>query len=175
MSTSTISSGTDHPRRALLGLRQRPGRLALAVFRLPLRAARSGHLPGRTFVTFVHTGRRTGQPHEAVAMILGSDEATGEVVICAAWGPDTDWVRNLRAGPATRVQLGRESFVPAHRFLSDQEALDVLRRFRHRHPARLRLFRAALGWDDLRQDDAARAFVRTHPFVAFRPAACDDT
>ena len=110
-----------------------------------------------------------------VAMIVDSDETTREVVICAAWGPDTDWVRNLRAGPATRVQLGRESFVPAQRFLSEQEALDVLRRFRSRHPARLRLFGAALGWDDLRQDDAALAFARTHPFVAFRPAASDHT
>jgi hypothetical protein len=27
-----------------------------------------------------------------------------------------------------------------------------------------------LGWGDLRRDDAIRAFVRRHPFVAFRPA-----
>ena len=30
-----------------------------------------------------------------------------------------------------------------------------------------------LGWGDLRVDAAVRGFVRTHPFVAFRPArAC---
>ena len=159
----------DHPRRPVLGLRKAPGRLALAVFRMPLRAARSGHLPGRTFVSFVHAGRKSGQPHEAVAMVLRYDEVAREVVIVAAWGPHTDWVRNLRAARAIRVQLGPDSFVPEQRFLSDDEALDVLRHFRRQHPARLRLAQAALGWGDLRHDDAARAFVQTHPFVAFRP------
>jgi deazaflavin-dependent oxidoreductase (nitroreductase family) len=145
------------------------------VFRLPLRAARSGHLSGRTFVTFVHTGRNTGLPHEAVAMVLRYNEATREVVICAAWGPDTDWVRNLQAGRAAKVQLGRESFIPEHRFLPDAEALDVIHHFRDLHPARLRFFSAALGWGDLRVDDVAREFVRTHPFVGFRPNSEDSS
>jgi deazaflavin-dependent oxidoreductase (nitroreductase family) len=153
----------------LFGLRKKPGRVALALFRLPLRAARSGHLPGRTFVTFTHTGRRTGRPHDAVAMVLRHDAATREVIICAAWGPSTDWVRNLQAAPATKVRSGSDSFVPEQRFLSDDEALDVLRHFCSQHPGRLRLFRAFLGWNDLRREDAARAFVQDHPFVAFRP------
>lgn len=175
MRPHTASSRVGGPHRNWLGLRKKPGRLALALFRLPLSVAHSGHLPGRTFVTFVHTGRITGQPHEAVAMVLRSDEATGEVVICGAWGPDTDWVRNLRAGPATRVQLGQASFVPDHRFLSDEEALDVVRYFRRYHPARLRLASTALGWGDLRSDAAARDFVQSHPFIAFRPTSRSDT
>ncbi len=171
MNTPAASSRPGGPRRSVLGLRKKPGRLALALFRLPLGAARSGHLPGRTFVTFVHTGRNTGLPHEAIAMVLRYDEATREVVICAAWGPDTDWVRNLRAGPATRAQLGNESFIPDHRFLSDEEAFEVLHYFGSHHPARLRLLSTALGWGDLRSDGAARDFVRSHPFIAFRPSA----
>jgi len=174
MHSHTASPGVGGPHRALLGLRKKPGRLALALFRLPLSAAHSGHLPGRIFVTFVHTGRITGQPHEAVAMVLRSDEATREVVICGAWGPDTDWVRNLRAGPVTRVRLGHESFVPEHRFLSDEEALDVVRHFRRHHPARLRLASLALGWGDLRSNAAARDFVHSHPFIAFRPSSRSD-
>ncbi len=170
MPTPAPSSRPGGARRSLLGLRDKPGRLALAVFRLPLRAARSGHLPGRTFVTFVHTGRRTGRPYETVAMVLRYDEAPREVVICAGWGPDSDWVRNLRAGAATKVQLGRESFIPEHRFLSEEEALEVVRYFRSHHPARVRLFTAVLGWGDLRSDDTVRDFVRSHPFVAFRPS-----
>jgi deazaflavin-dependent oxidoreductase (nitroreductase family) len=170
MATSTTSPPAPPSRRHLLGLRKKPGRLALALFRTPLRPARSGHLPAGTFVTFVHVGRRTGRPHEAVAMVLRYDEATREVVIFAAWGPDTDWVRNLRARPAARVQLGKESFVPQQRFLSDDEAFDVVRDFCRRHPWRLRIARAVLGWDDLRDEDAVRAFVQMHPFVALRPA-----
>jgi hypothetical protein len=68
------------------------------------------------------------------------------------------------------VQLGRESFTPEHRFLSDDEAFDVAVRFRHEHPLRLRLLSGILGWGDLRDDARVRQFVHTHPFVAFRPA-----
>jgi deazaflavin-dependent oxidoreductase (nitroreductase family) len=156
----------------LLGLRRRPGRLALALFRAPLHAYRhGGGFMGSTFLQFAHVGCRTGQPHDAVAMVLHHDESTHEAVVCAAWGPDTDWVRNLRAGPAVKVQLGRVSFTPEHRFLSDDEAFDVVVRFRQQHPYRLRLLDTLLGWGDLRLDDAIRRFVHTHPFVAFRPAA----
>jgi deazaflavin-dependent oxidoreductase (nitroreductase family) len=157
--------------RPLLGLRRRPGRLALVVFRMPLNAYRhgAGWMLGRTFLQFTHTGRKTGRRHDAVAMVLRYDEITREAVICAAWGPQTDWYRNLHAGPAVKVQLGRESFTPVHRFLTDDEAFAVTRRFGTDHPHRLRLLSAILGWGDLRDDASARQFVRTHPFVAFRP------
>ena len=79
--------------------------------------------------------------------------------------------RNLHAAPAVRVQLGRESFKPEHRFLSEQEALEVARRFRREHSHRLRLLSTIRGCGDLRDDAAARDFVRSHLFVAFRPVA----
>ena len=158
--------------RPLLGLRRHPGRIALTVFRLPLHAYHhdAGHLLGHTFLLLVHRGRRTGRLHEMVAMVLRYDPVTREAVICSGWGPDSDWVRNLRAGPAVELRLGRESFVPEHRFLTDEESMDVAVGFRRAHPARLRLASAILGWGDLFDDDALREFVRSHPFVALRPA-----
>jgi F420H(2)-dependent quinone reductase len=102
--------------------------------------------------------------------VLRYDPGKGEAVICAAWGPRTDWYRNLHAGPAVKVQLGRESFVPVHRFLTDEEAFAVAQRFRTDHPHRLRLVSTVLGWGELRDDAVVRRFIRTHPFVAFRPA-----
>lgn len=167
------SPPVGQPQRPLLGLRRKPGRLALAVFRMPLNAYRhdAGWVLGRTFLEFTHVGRRTGQPHDAVAMVLRYDELHREAVICSGWGPQTDWFQNLRAGPAVTVRLGRGSFTPVQRFLTDDEAFDVVVHFRTQHPHRLRLITSILGWGDLRDDDAAREFVRTHPFVAFRPAA----
>ncbi len=170
-----ISPPVGYPPRPLLGLRRKPGRLALAVFRMPLNAYRhdAGWMLGRTFLGFTHTGRKTGQPHDAVAMVLHYDGANREAVICSAWGPDTDWLQNLRAHPAVAVRLARLSFTPTHRLLTDGEAFDVVVQFRSQHPHRLRLIASIFGWGDLRDDDVAREFVRTHPFVAFRPAgAC---
>jgi len=161
--------------RPLLGVRRRPGRLALAVFRLPLPLYRAGWgwLLGRTFLLLVHVGRKTGGPHAMTAMVLHDDRATGEVVICSGWGATTDWIRNLQARPALRVQVGRTSFTPQHRFLSDDEGFDVAVDFRRRHPYRMRFISRVLGWGDLRSDAVVRDFVGTHPFVAFRPAPRD--
>ena len=142
------------------------------MFRMPLRAYRhdAGWLLGCTFLEFAHIGRKTGRRYETVGMVLRYDPDAREAVICAAWGPDTDWVRNLRAGSAAQVRLGRESFTPQHRFLSEEEAFEVAVQFRREHPRRLRLISTILGWGDLRDDAAVRGFVCTHPFVAFRPA-----
>jgi deazaflavin-dependent oxidoreductase (nitroreductase family) len=120
-------------------------------------------------VAFIHIGRRTGRPHEAVAMVLRYDETTDEVVICAAWGPQTDWYRNLQAHPAAKVQLGGQEFAPQQRFLTEEEAFDVAVGFRRAHPHRFALLSRILGWGDLRDDAAIREFTATHPFVAFRP------
>lgn len=157
--------------RPLLGLRGRPGRLALHVFKLPVHAYERGWgwVMGRTFLRLVHVGRRTGRPHSTVAMVLVDDRARREAVICSAWGPGVDWVRNLRARPGARVDIGRDSFTPAHRFLTEDEAVAVGEQFRERHPLRLRFMSWVLGWGDLRSEEALRAFVASRPFVALTP------
>jgi hypothetical protein len=101
-------------------------------------------------------------------MVLAENKATGEAVICSVWGARADWIRNLRAGPALRVQIGRESFVPQHRFLSDEEAFAVGVEFRRRHPWRVRLIQRVLGVD-LHSDAAMRDYFSTRPFVGLRP------
>jgi deazaflavin-dependent oxidoreductase (nitroreductase family) len=142
------------------------------VFRLPLALYQRGWggLLGGTFLLLVHAGRKTGKLHQMIAMVLRYDPETGEAVICSAWGQDADWVRNIRARPAVRVRIGRVSFIPKQRFLSEEEAVAVVAEFQRRHPGRLRLLSAILGWEDLRSDTAARAFVSTRPFVSLRPA-----
>ena len=79
-------------------------------------------------------------------------------------------MRNLRARPALRVQIGRDSYTPQQRFLSDDEAVAAATEFRRAHRRRLRLLASILGWGDLGTEAAVREFVRNRPFVAFRPA-----
>jgi len=167
----TTPTDTAHARRPLLGLRQAPGRLALALFHGPLRAYRhgSGWIFGHLFLYLEHVGRRTGEPHETIAMVLAWDRSSREAIVCSAWGPHADWVRNLHARPARSVTIGRDSYTPEHRFLSDQEALLVLENCLHRHPWRFRFIAWVLGLGNLRDDSAAQDFVHTRPFIAFRP------
>ena len=168
----TRETGANEHTRPLFGLRSRPGRLVLAVFRLPLILYRRGWgwMLGRTFMLLVHAGRTTGQPHLMTAMVMRYDPDTREVVIFSGWGPNSDWVRNISARPALRVEVGRESYAPQHRFLSEDESVAVASDFVRRHPYRVRLATLILDWPDLRSDPVLHEFVRTHPFVALRPA-----
>ena len=116
--TPTVKTGrrAQPGRRAkpLLGVRRQPGRLALAVFRLPLPLYQRGWgwLLGHTFLLVTHAGRKTGKRRETVAMTLAYDPQTQEAVIFSGWGPNTDWIRNIRAHPALQIQIGRESYTP---------------------------------------------------------------
>jgi deazaflavin-dependent oxidoreductase (nitroreductase family) len=170
-----VTSGAHeraHARRPLFGLRERPGRLALAAMRVPrpLYHRGWGWMLDHTFLLIAHQGRKSGKRRETVAMALGYDPDTREAVVCSAWGPNTEWMRNLRAHPALQVEIGRESYVPRQRFLSEDESVAVVAEFRRRHPWRVRLFGAILAWGDLSSEAAVREFVRTRPFVCFRPA-----
>jgi len=157
--------------KPLLGLRRQPGRLVLAVMRMPRPLYRRGWgwMLGHTFLLIAHEGRKTGRRRETVAMALAHDPETREVVVCSAWGADTDWIRNLRTHPALEIRIGHDSYVPEQRFLSEDESARVATVFRQRHPRRARLLGLILGWGDLSTDDALRDFVRSRPFVAFRP------
>ena len=73
------------------------------------------------------------------------------------------------------MQLGRESYTPTHRFLSEDESFEVAVQFRREHPWRLRLLSTILGWGDIRDDTTVREFTCTHPFVALRPATVPPT
>ena len=158
--------------RPLLGLRRRPGRLALWFMRLPRPLYRHGwgRLLGHTFLLIAHEGRKSGKRRETVAMALAYDPQTGEAVVCSAWGRNTEWMRNLRAHPALEIRIGGETYVPTQRFLSEDEAVAVTAEFRDRHPWRMRLFATVLGWGDLGTGTAVRELVRDRPFVAFRPS-----
>ena len=167
------TTAPEHVRstRPLFGLRRQPGRLALVLMRTPRPLYRRGWgwLLGHTFLLITHQGRKTGKRRETVAMALTYDPDTREAVIFSAWGPNTEWMRNLRANPALQIQIGRDTYVPEQHFLSEDEAVAVALEFRRRHPHRLRLFATILGWGDLSSEAAVREFVRSRPFVSFRP------
>ena len=173
---STVTEHAGSGQRRLLGLRQQPGRVALWFMRLPrpLYHLGLGRLLGHTFLLITHQGRKTGLRRETVAMALTCDRTTNEVVVCSAWGPDTEWIRNLCVRPALQIQIGHETYVPEQRFLSQDEAVAAAIEFRRRHPHRLRLFASILGWGDLSSEAAVTELVRSRPFVAFRPTDSPD-
>ena len=62
-------------------------------------------------------------------MVITYDPDTREAVIFSAWGPNTESMRNLRAHPALRIQIGRDSYLPEQHFLSEDDAVAVALEF----------------------------------------------
>jgi anti-anti-sigma factor len=110
-----------------------------------------------------------------VLEVVGEIPETGEIVVVAGLGAGSDWYRNLQAGPALAVEVGRERFVPAHRTLEPAEAAGVLAAYERRNRLVAPLVRLVLtrllGWRYDGSEQARARLTATLPFVAFRPVA----
>lgn len=92
-----------------------------------------GWLFGHRVATVTHAGRRSGKTYRTVLYVQQYDPRTRAVTVVSVWG-ESNWLRNIRAAPALRVEIGRGSYVPQHRFLSTAEIVDIEREFRRAHP-----------------------------------------
>ena len=161
VSTPVMPPPVSHPRKPLLGLRRKPGRLALAMFRMPLRAYRhdAGWLLGHTFLEFVHwTQERPAVRY--VVMVLRYD-ATHTRSSSALAGTPTGFATSA---PDRRSRCGLgASRLPRGTGSCPMKAFDVAVGFRREHPRRMRLISTILGWGDLRDETpAVRDFILTY-------------
>jgi hypothetical protein len=152
-----------------------PERLLLHALRAPLWAYQRdlGFLLGKRFVYLAHQGRLSGLRCETVLEVVRLDHETGEVVVIAARGNRSEWVRDVRAGRALELRIGHLRFAePEHRFLPAEECRSLLVGLREAHPLGWRLLTAVRPHvpADPKNDDLGS--VRA---VAFRPHVPADT
>jgi deazaflavin-dependent oxidoreductase (nitroreductase family) len=154
---------------------RRPGQILRPVLRLPglLYDVKAGWLLGHRFLRLTHVGRRSGRRYRTVLEVIGTGSAPGEVIVIAGFGPSADWYRNLQAHPAIEVAIARQRFRPAHRVLSEPEAVAVLADYERRNRWAAPLVRRTLtwlvGWHYDGTDDARRRLAHELPLVALRP------
>jgi deazaflavin-dependent oxidoreductase (nitroreductase family) len=133
-----------------------------------------GFLLGHRFLLLVHSGRRSGRRYEAVVEVMRWDPAAREAVVMSGWGRGANWFRNVEAGGAVEIAIGRERWPrPEHRVLSDDEAAAVLAGYERRNRLAAPLVRRVLGrlsgtpYDG--SPEARLAVVRALPLLAFTP------
>ena len=85
-----------------------------------------------------------------------------------AWGDAADWYRNLLAGPAVELEIGRLRRRPETRFLETDELSELLDHFSRRHPLEARLAPYVLGWRLVGPDRDLRGLATRLRAVAFR-------
>jgi deazaflavin-dependent oxidoreductase (nitroreductase family) len=100
---------------------------------------RLGWLLGQRFLMLEHIGRRSGAKRRTVLEVVDHDRNTGRYVVASAWGPKSDWYRNIHAMPQVTVWVGGERFPAFARPMESDEAIEALRSYAERNP---RAFRA---------------------------------
>jgi deazaflavin-dependent oxidoreductase (nitroreductase family) len=147
------------------------------LFRAPvyLYRWRLGWLLGKRCLLLTHIGRRTGQRRQTVLEVVEYRKEGPEVIVVNGFGPDSDWVRNIQAGPGEEVTIGSQHFVASHRFLDEEEAARVIRGYEHRNrfiaPIVRRGFSWLLGWQYRGSESDRQRLTRQLPLIGFRPAA----
>jgi deazaflavin-dependent oxidoreductase (nitroreductase family) len=134
-----------------------------------------GWLFGHRCLMLTHTGRRTGLRRQTVLEVVEYRKEGPEVVVANGFGPDCDWVRNIQADPNEEVTVGFQHFAASHRFLEEEEAIQVIQRYERRNrfiaPIVRRGFNWLLGWTYHGDESERRKFVQQIPLIAFQPRA----
>jgi deazaflavin-dependent oxidoreductase (nitroreductase family) len=144
------------------------------LFRAPVYLYRwhLGWLFGHRCLLLTHIGRRTGVRRHTVLEVVEYRKQGPEVVVVNGFGRDSDWVRNIEAKPGEEVTVGLQHFVASHRFLAQEEALEVIQGYEHRNrfiaPIVRRGLSWLLGWQYHGSDADRLQLVKQLPLIAFR-------
>jgi len=105
-----------------------------SMFKAPLVLWRMGFGPaiGRVMLVLTHTGRKSGLPRHTMVEYHMLD---GVKYVPCAFGPRSDWYKNITADPRVTIQTARSSErALAVRVTDDQELLAVYDLFIRRDP-----------------------------------------
>ncbi|WP_372595320.1 nitroreductase family deazaflavin-dependent oxidoreductase [Actinotalea sp.] len=127
-----------------------------------------GGLFRRRLCMLTHRGRATGLPRRTVLEVVEEDRARRTVVVASGFGV-SQWLRNLRANPPLRLDIGTEHGVPTARELDPAEAAKVLSRYQLAHPRAARaLGQKLLGAPFDGSPGSAQALAEQTPMVELR-------
>jgi deazaflavin-dependent oxidoreductase (nitroreductase family) len=126
-----------------------------------------GPLVGRFVLLLTTYGRKSGF---ARVTPLTYQKRGEEIVVASARGSSADWLRNIRANPRVKVQVGHRQFEGlAHPSTDPDEIADYLQHQFDRNP---RAFGAILRAEGLRTPPGRADLIRfapNRPMVVIRP------
>jgi hypothetical protein len=107
----------------------------------------------------------------SIAPIVRCLDITGMVMIGFGW--NSDWLRNIETTPSEEVVISTRHFQASHRFLAEEEAVNVVENYERRNRLVASLVRwvlsRLLGWQYRGSTDDRRRLVGQLPLIAFRP------
>ena len=110
--------------------------------------------------------------------VIGTDRATGELVVMAGFGRSSDWFRNIQAAPAVEIAINGRRFPPRHRILDQNQAAAALTDYERRNRLIAPIVRRVLcrlAGSPYDGSAAARLrLIRQLPMIGFRPLSDSD-
>ncbi len=151
---------------------QPPTGLSRLLFRLPiwLYRAKLGWLLGGRFLLLNHIGRKSGLPRQAVLEIVRHDKKSDSYIICAGFGPKTQWYQNLAKRSEVTIQVGRQKLEVVAKRLSPAEGGEEMVSYAKRHPTAASNVHL-LGYSVDGSEEDYRALGELLRYVALRPRA----
>jgi deazaflavin-dependent oxidoreductase (nitroreductase family) len=132
-----------------------------------------GGLLGRRFLLLIHIGRRTGIRRQTVLEVLEYRDDGPEFIVMSGFGRNADWLRNIEARRTAEIIVGSQRLTVAHRFLSEEEAIEALHHYEYRNRFMASVIRCVLsrlaGWRYRSSETDRRRLVQQLPLLAFRP------
>jgi deazaflavin-dependent oxidoreductase (nitroreductase family) len=149
--------------------------MAIRVLRIPavLYDLNLGWLLGRRFLRLTHVGRRSGRHFQTMVEVIGEDVVARELFVMVGLGRRAQWYRNVTAGGAAEIAIGRQRFAPCYRELDVPQASEVLADYERRNRLLVPVVRAMLsrlvGWSYDGSREARERLAGERPILAFRP------
>jgi len=105
--------------------------------------------------------------------VIGERPSEHEIFVMVGLGRRAQWYRNLIAGGAVEVRIGRDRFAPTYRELSVSDAAQVLADYERRNRMLVPIVRFVLsrlvGWQYDGTTEARERLVSERPILALRP------
>lgn len=147
-----------------------PRGLSRLLYRFPvlLYQAGLGRLFGGRFLMLTHIGRISGRPRYAVLEIIRREETNKAYYVLAAFGEESDWVRNLRANPEVEVTVGGRRYQATAEFLAEVDTEREVLDYARRSPYAARQLPRLIGYRVDGSEEGYRALARRLLVVRFR-------
>lgn len=141
-------------------------RLPITLYRLHLGWLLMGH-----FLLLIHVGRKSGLPRQTILEVLLHDKARDVYYVLAAWGEQSDWVKNIEKTPQVTISVGHRRFRALASRLPPEEAESKVIAYARQHPRLIRNLPRLLGYRIDGTEEGLRALARLGIVVAFEPAS----
>ena len=127
---------------------QPPSGIARILYRAPIWIYKLnlGWLMGKRFIKITHIGRKSGKPRHVVLEVVKYEPSNRTYYIAAAWGEQSDWVKNIRANPQIKVQVASQKMNVLAEQLTPEEGEAVILDYAQRHPTAMKSLARFMGY-----------------------------